>query len=280
MPEPEREPVGVSRAIRPPPGEIRRRRRWNVAGIGQAVPEDDEAQRPVSRDAGETDRDASRGGERAERSTGSGSLCLTSRSGPETSLAAFRSPKRLKTPHRRARQPARGPQLPGTARVVPPVPRHAQHLAEQLVRRDRQVLVAMGIAPGHGRRARHPRRPSERRGGRRDGDRGRTARCRRSDLLDSAALDDNHHAAGSPGACSRRPPGCGRRRSAQGLGDERRGGRRQEDFLTALHGPLVGFILPQASAIVSKTCSRVNAGFSVRLLGGFLRRHGIAIRIG
>jgi hypothetical protein len=35
----------------------------------------------------------------------------------------------------------------------------------------------------------------------------------------------------------------------------------REFFLTALHGPLVGLTLPQASAIVSKTRSWLNAGF-------------------
>ena len=86
-------------------------------------------------------------------------------------------------------------------------------------------------------------------------------------LLDGAPLDEQyitrpdrreHARAGHLDAGGAEAP--------QGLGDERRGGRRQEDFLTALHGPLVGLILPQASAIVSKTCSRVNAGFSYAFL--------------
>jgi hypothetical protein len=50
-----------------------------------------------------------------------------------------------------------------------------------------------------------------------------------------------------------------------GLGDHvgvTRCHRDQEFFLTALHGPLVALILPQANAMVSKTCSRTNAGFS------------------
>jgi hypothetical protein len=63
-----------------------------------------------------------------------------------------------------------------------------------------------------------------------------------------------HARAGHLDACRAEAP--------QRLGHQRRHRRRQELFLTALHGPLVGLILPHANAIVSKTCSRTNAGFS------------------
>jgi hypothetical protein len=43
----------------------------------------------------------------------------------------------------------------------------------------------------------------------------------------------------------------------------RRGG--QEFFLTNLHAPIVGFVLPHASAIVSNNCSRAKRGFSYGL---------------
>jgi hypothetical protein len=45
---------------------------------------------------------------------------------------------------------------------------------------------------------------------------------------------------------------------AQRVGDER---RRQELFFTAEHWPILGFVLPHASAIVSNSCSFENPGF-------------------
>jgi hypothetical protein len=84
-----------------------------------------------------------------------------------------------------------------------------------------------------------------------------------ANLLEGPPLDEQHvtranrgeHArAGHLHACSAEAP--------QQIGDQRRCGSRQEFFLTDLHGPLVGLIFPQASAIVSKTCSRMKAGFS------------------
>jgi hypothetical protein len=52
-------------------------------------------------------------------------------------------------------------------------------------------------------------------------------------------------------------------KATQHLGEQVRGGRLdQETFFAVRHWALVGLTLPQASAIVSKTCSRTNAGFS------------------
>src|SRR5262249_35116025 len=42
---------------------------------------------------------------------------------------------------------------------------------------------------------------------------------------------------------------------------QQRGSDAQEFFLTNLHWPMTGFVLPHASAIVSKSCSRTKAGF-------------------
>ena len=61
---------------------------------------------------------------------------------------------------------------------------------------------------------------------------------------------------------------------SQRVRDQRRPGR-QEFFLTALHAPMVGLVLPHASAIVSNSCSLANDGFSSRL-----SRAGVRLREG
>ena len=82
-------------------------------------------------------------------------------------------------------------------------------------------------------------------------------------LMDAAPLDEEHVARADCGEHAR--PGHLEARgaeAAQHVGKEAWSDRPQEVFLTDLHGPLVGLILPHASAIVSKTCSRTNDGFS------------------
>jgi hypothetical protein len=83
------------------------------------------------------------------------------------------------------------------------------------------------------------------------------------DLLDGPTADEEHIAW----------PDCGKHavpvdphtrltKTEQHFSDQGRSGVRQDVFRTDLHAPLVGFTLPQASAIVSNTCSRTKAGFS------------------
>ena len=85
-----------------------------------------------------------------------------------------------------------------------------------------------------------------------------------SDVLDGAMTDEEHVAWSDRG----KHAGAGDpqpyfAKASQHLGEQAWDRRRdQEAFFTVLHWPVVGLIFPQASAMVSNTCSRTNAGFS------------------
>jgi hypothetical protein len=133
-----------------------------------------------------------------------------------------------------------------------------------LTRRDRQILVRKGVALRHEYgRARVVDILAHDAMGKEPMVEGEQDDIRDANVFDGTALENQHvmrpdrreHTrAGHLDPCGAKAP--------QRVGNERRHGRRQELFLTALHGPLVGLIFPHASAIVSKTCSRTNAGFS------------------
>jgi hypothetical protein len=149
-----------------------------------------------------------------------------------------------------------------------PVPPHRHHLAEQLMRCDRQVLGAMRVAPGHDHATARivdahaddamREEPIVQREENDIGD---------ANVLEGARHNDQHVA--GPDRREHARTGhldAGGAEPLQHFGDERRAGLGQEFFRTDLHGPLVGLIFPHASAIVSKTCSRMKAGFSYAFL--------------
>ena len=89
------------------------------------------------------------------------------------------------------------------------------------------------------------------------------------DLLDGAMTDEDHVAWSDRGKhADPVDPHPRPTKPTQQVGDQGRGRILQEFFFTALHGPVVGLILPQASAIVSNTCSRTKAGFSYANFSG------------
>lgn len=74
------------------------------------------------------------------------------------------------------------------------------------------------------------------------------------DVEDVARFDRGEHAAAQRANAHVVVP-------LQQFGDER-WARRQEFFLTVRHCPTEGLVLPQASAMVSNSCSRANAGLT------------------
>jgi hypothetical protein len=148
--------------------------------------------------------------------------------------------------------------------VRAPVPPHRHDLTEQLMRSDREVLVAVRIAPGHEHEAArivHARAYDAM---------GEEAIVQREEndigdanLLKGARLDDQDVAGPDRREHARTAHlDAGSAEALQHFGNERRSRVGQEFFRTDLHGPLVGLIFPHARAIVSKTCSRMKAGFS------------------
>jgi hypothetical protein len=136
------------------------------------------------------------------------------------------------------------------------------------MRGDRLVLVAMRVPPGHEHgtarivHARADDAVSEEAIVQREED-----DIRDADVLEGARLDVQHVT--GPDRREHTRTGHLDARGAEPLqhfGHQRRAGRGQEFFRTDLHGPLVGLIFPHASAIVSKTCSRMKAGFSYAFL--------------